>query len=180
MGSGNPEEASVLIFSGHFIMEVREAESFFWASTFPFAEQTYRQTAKHSQDPDCILISDSAAILMGGDIRALMETIFNSPILTLKVEPVLGMEIISAGDDKNGFWFSSGGLAVKFSDLSRGWKANLFRGHFQGSKRTRFLASTIFFMGLSGILRRGSRGKRPPEWRSSGFGEFLGFLFGYP
>ncbi len=34
----------------------------------------------------------------------------------LIMEVILSMKVLATGDDINGFWFSSGGLAVKFAD----------------------------------------------------------------
>lgn len=166
MEGGGQGKAPALIFQRHLVMEVREAEAFFGVWIFPFTEKTDRQTAKHAQDPDGILVSDAAAILLCGDIQALMESIFDAPILALEFEPVRSRKVWAAGEGINGFGFSSGGLAVKCADLSCGRKSNLFRSYGTGAQGTRFLTPTIFFMSLSAILRRGSRGKKPPEWRS--------------
>ena len=109
-----------------------------------------------------------------------MESIFDSPILALKFDPFLCPQILSAGDDMNGFRLSSCRLAMKLTNLSGCREADLLGSDRVGAQGTYFLTSTIFFIGSGCILRCGSRGKIPPEWRSSEFGEFLGSLFGYP
>ena len=79
----------------------------------PLHKQAVGQTAKHSQDPHGIATLDSGAIVIVGDVQALMEPAFNAPALAVEEQPTAGIQPLhrSTGDQSHFFVFASGGLA---------------------------------------------------------------------
>ena len=169
-----------MVFQSHFIVKIWEAEPFFlWVTSHPFAKETDAETAEHAQEPDGLTIFDATPIFVGRNVEPLMQTIFDTPVLALEFEPFWRLQMLTTGQHINGFWFSATGLARQFAHLCRSWKTDLFGGYRAGADGAFFITAAILLMSLRGILGRRLRGKRPPVWRSSGFGPFDGCFFDY-
>ena len=60
----------------------------------PLHEQAVAQTAKHAHDPKARTEANAAAVVVVGNVQALVQPVFNAPISAVKLEPALGVELV--------------------------------------------------------------------------------------
>lgn len=78
----------------------------------PVHEKADHQTAEHSQNPEALGAANPAAILIEGNIQALMGAILNPPSLAIGPQPRAGGQFLGrqVGHQADGFVFASGML----------------------------------------------------------------------
>lgn len=83
--------------------------------------------------------SGSTGVLLKGDIPNAMETVFDGPVISGKLQQAFGACLFGrkAGDEINGFFRGFSGdipLSDEFADLSCSRPCNFFRGDLDGSQ----------------------------------------------
>src|SRR6516162_2155459 len=110
-----------------------------WASLVgaPFHEKAITETQHHSENQDSVMVTDPAAVVVVGDIQALMQTALNAPGVPVETYPVCGIQTrgLQAGDQRHQFIFAA------------------------------FFAALIDFLRISLSGRWLLRGKKPPAER---------------
>lgn len=136
----------------------------------PFHEEAVGQAPKHAENPDALVALDPATVIIVRDVQALMESAFDSPAGSIKLEPLRGVEPLGrrAGDQSHLLVFAPGGLAQQPRRLAREGKAHVLGFNGGGLDAAIFDAALVFFRGAR--LRRGGLlqgGKAPRERRLS-------------
>jgi len=125
----------------------------------PFHKQADGEAPEHSKHPDARIALHAAAVVVVGDIQALMEPVFNAPALAVEREPGGWIEPLGrgAGDQRHCFVFSAGGLAQQSRHLGGEGKADVFALGLGGAKSAVFMAAFVL------LLRSGFGGATLPE-----------------
>lgn len=133
----------------------------------PLHEQTVGDAAKHSQDPERVIILYPRTVIIVGNVQTLVQTAFDPPALSVKLQPKLGWKHggRSAGDQGDLFILTSLGLAQQSRYLAGESEAHVF-GANGGAANNPTLPSTFIDLERAGLGRGGMlRGKNPPEER---------------
>src|SRR5438270_11194305 len=101
-----------------------------WLLKSPMDEQDDNQAAEHAQNPQGIGAADPAAVVIEGDVQALMSPVFDSPAHAVGFEPELcgkffGYEV---SDEADSFVFASDMLTAQQSNLSGKGEADVLGG----------------------------------------------------
>ena len=101
-----------------------------WAGLIgtPMHEKTVGDATKHSQGPERVIILHPRTVIIVGDIQTLMQTAFDSPALSVKLQPKLGWKNAgrSAGNQGDLFILTSLSLAQQPRYLTGKGEAHLF------------------------------------------------------
>src|SRR5262249_53767228 len=85
-----------------------------WASLVgaPFHEKAITEAQHHSENQDSVMVTDPAAVVVVGDIQALMQTALNAPGVPVQTYPVCGIQTrgLQAGDQRHQLIFAAFGL----------------------------------------------------------------------
>jgi len=94
----------------------------------PLHEQTVGDATKHSQGPERVIILHPRTVVIIGYIQTLVQTAFDSPALSVKLQPKLGWKNgrRSAGNQGDLFIFTSLGLAQQARYLAGEGEAHIF------------------------------------------------------
>ena len=142
----------------------------------PLGEQADREAAEQAQDPDGVAVADAAVVLAGGGIEALVQAAFDTPVLPIGLEPLLGVEAVgfAAGQQPNGFGLVRADMPVELGGLRDMREADLLRRGRAGVNLSAFATAAVAFLAPSHGLCHGPRGKNPPRWRGTGSAPFAG------
>ena len=79
----------------------------------PVHEQADDQATEHPQDPQSLGAANPAAVLIEGDVQALVSAVFDAPSQAVGFEPALCGKLLwgQVGDEAHRFVFASGVLA---------------------------------------------------------------------
>jgi len=126
----------------------------------------------HAQDPQSIGVAHSATVVIERHIQALVGAIFNSPALTVGLEPPKWREFLGGqvGDEADRFVLASGALAGQLGRLRGEGKADVFGGDVAAFKGSALLSALVLFHRASPGRRWGQRGKNPWEEREAAAG----------
>ena len=148
-----------------------------WMACAPVHEEADDQPAEHAQDPQRVGAADPAAVIIEGDIQALMGAIFNAPSLSVGFEPLRSGELrgTQVGDEADGFILASDMLPGQQGDLGGEGEPDVFRGDGLADQGAAFGNPPILFEGAGLAGGRLQRGKNPwvgreRFWRCSGAG----------
>ena len=133
----------------------------------PLHEEAIAQAQHHSENQHRVVVAHPAAVVVVGDIQALMQTVLNAPIIPVQTQPVCRIESrgLDTGDQRYQFAFAAMGLAQQQSGLFGQWEADLFSADWRGDNTAAFFAAFVDFLhaSLGGCrLMRGEN--RPGEW----------------
>ena len=140
-----------------------------WASLVgaPFHEKAITETQHHSENQDSVMVTDPAAVVVVGDIQALMQTALNAPGVPVQTYPVCGIQTrgLQAGDQRHQFIFAAFGLTQQQGGLLCQWEADLFSADWRGDNPAAFFAALVDFLRISLSRRWLLRGKKTPAER---------------
>ncbi len=110
------------------------------------------------------MVTDPAAVVVVGDIQALMQTALNAPGVPIQTYPVYGIQArgLEAADQRHQFIFATFGLTQQQGRLLGQWEADLFSADWRGNNSAAFFAALVDFLRISLSRRRLLRGKKPP------------------
>lgn len=81
------------MFQAHFFMEIGQGRfGSFGVLRAPVHEEAHADASEHAQDPDGVAMAHTAAILVGTNIQTLVQSSFDAPIITLRVQPLAGRQ----------------------------------------------------------------------------------------
>ncbi len=129
----------------------------------PLREEADDQAPEHSQDPQGIGATNSAAIFIKRHIQALMSPVLDCPGHAIGFEPVccgqsFGWQV---GDEPDGFVLASNVLPCQQSGLSSEGKANVLGCNGAALQRAALGNALILLEGAGLGKRRNQRGKNP-------------------
>lgn len=129
----------------------------------PVHEETDHQAAEHAQYPKGIGAADPAAVLIEGDVQALMGPVLDSPGQAIGFQPVCCVQVLGwhVGDEADRLVFASAMLPGQQSGLSGERKPNIFGGNGAAFQRAAFGNALILFEGPGPGWRGSQRGKNP-------------------
>ena len=133
-----------------------------WAAlvSTPLYEEAIAQAQHHSENQHRVVVAHPAAVVVVGDIQALMLTTLNAPIIPVQTQPVCRIESrgLDTGDQRHQFVFAAFGLAQQQSGLLSQWEADLFTADWRADHTAAFFAAFVNFLHASLRGRRLMRG----------------------
>src|SRR6478672_3258540 len=97
------------------------------------------------------MVADPAAVVVVGDIQALMQTALNAPGIAVQTHPVCGIQTrgLEAGDQRHQFIFAPLGLTQQQGGLLCQWEADPFSADWRRNNTAAFFAALVDFLRIS-------------------------------
>lgn len=117
---------------------------------------------EHAQHPDTRIALHPAAVIVVGDIQALVQTVFNAPPLAIELEPQAWTQPLGRGTGDQGHFFvlSSGALAHQARHLGGQGKADVLCVRQGGANGAVFIPAFILVLrsgfGVAGLPEGGN------------------------
>ena len=117
----------------------------------PFHEEAVGNAAEHAQDPHGVGALHAAAIIIVRDVQSLVQPVFDTPTLTVELQPLFGGKRGGrcAGNEHDLFGFPALGLAEQAGDLACEGETDIFSTDRGSSNGTTLRSSLVFLLGPS-------------------------------
>ena len=90
-GGGYEGKSSLSVIGAHKGKEVSGGfELGFFMLGLPMNEETIGEPGEHAFDPHGVGITDTREIIKVRDVESLVESVLNTPVLTIPLKPLLG------------------------------------------------------------------------------------------
>lgn len=132
------------MFQAHFFMEIGQGRfGSFGVLRAPVHEEAHADASEHAQDPDGVAMAHTAAILVGTNIQTLVQSSFDAPIITLRVQPLAGRQSLRPATRQQilGLGLVAQTLTQNDRALGRSGKARLLWGNEDRAEGTVFFAA---------------------------------------
>jgi len=133
----------------------------------PVHEEAVAQAAEHAHDPHGARIADAAAVVVVGNVQALVQAAFDAPGCAVELKPAGGIELLGSGAGEQGDFFgiAAAGVAQQPRGLAGKGEEEFLATKWRGLNGADFLTAFVLFDRARLGGRRFSRGENPHQGR---------------